>query len=222
MVKGIADGCELAGCALIGGETAEMPGMYPAGEYDLAGFCVGVVEKDRIIDGRTIAPGDVVLGLASSGPHSNGYSLIRRIIGERRDLERPERRCDALLEPTRIYVKPVLALLRSAAGEGPRAHHRRRPGRATCRACCPTARRRVLDKARWPRPPIFQLAAAGRQRRRGRDAPRVQLRHRHGGGRRADDAKRATRAAGSAKARRVYEIGADREAPSGEPDCVIV
>ena len=86
MVKGIADGCEQAGCALIGGETAEMPGMYPAGEYDLAGFCVGVVEKSQIIDGRAIAPGDVVLGLASSGAHSNGYSLVRRI------LERAKRR----------------------------------------------------------------------------------------------------------------------------------
>src|SRR3954462_13962314 len=79
VVKGIARGCELAGCALIGGETAEMPGMYPEGEYDLAGFCVGVVEKDRIIDGRAIIPGDFVLGLPSSGPHSNGYSLIRKI-----------------------------------------------------------------------------------------------------------------------------------------------
>ncbi|MFM9981651.1 MAG: phosphoribosylformylglycinamidine cyclo-ligase, partial [Burkholderiales bacterium] len=80
VIKGIAQGCEYAGCALIGGETAEMPGMYPAGEYDLAGFCVGVVEKESIITGKTIVPGDVVLGLASSGAHSNGYSLVRKIL----------------------------------------------------------------------------------------------------------------------------------------------
>jgi phosphoribosylformylglycinamidine cyclo-ligase len=108
VVKGIARGCELAGCALIGGETAEMPGMYPPGEYDLAGFCVGVVEKERIIDGRSIAPGDVLLGLASSGPHSNGFSLIRKIL----ERSKPDAALlDALMAPTRIYVKPVLALL---------------------------------------------------------------------------------------------------------------
>src|SRR5919204_1867419 len=107
VVKGIAEGCELAGCALIGGETAEMPGMYAEGEYDLAGFCVGVVEKERIIDGRSIVPGDMLLGLASSGAHSNGYSLIRRIVGEQ---PLPAERSRALMEPTRIYVKPLLKL----------------------------------------------------------------------------------------------------------------
>jgi phosphoribosylformylglycinamidine cyclo-ligase len=122
VVRGIAQGCELAGCALIGGETAEMPGMYPDGEYDLAGFAVGVVEKSQIIDGSTIEPGDVVLGLASSGAHSNGYSLVRKII----ERARPDMNADfdgrpladAVMAPTRIYVKPLLALMRALPVKG--------------------------------------------------------------------------------------------------------
>ncbi len=127
VVGGIARGCELSGCALIGGETAEMPGMYPDGEYDLAGFAVGAVEKSRIIDGRSIEPGDVVLGLASSGAHSNGYSLVRKVI-ERAwgRLDAPQMQADfhgapfadAVMAPTRIYVKPLLALIQHLPVKG--------------------------------------------------------------------------------------------------------
>jgi phosphoribosylformylglycinamidine cyclo-ligase len=120
VVGGIAKGCELAGCALIGGETAEMPDMYPPGEYDLAGFNVGAVEKSAIIDGGAIRAGDAILGVASSGAHSNGYSLIRRIVeraGNPFDLRLGDvTLADALMAPTTIYVKPVLALLDAHPG----------------------------------------------------------------------------------------------------------
>ncbi|MCM8784089.1 MAG: phosphoribosylformylglycinamidine cyclo-ligase [Candidatus Omnitrophica bacterium] len=109
IIKGIAKGCKEAGCALVAGETAEMPGMYKEGEYDLAGFCVGVVERDRIIDGRNIEVGDRVIGLASSGLHSNGFSLVRKVFS----LPEQRKLANELLKPTRIYVKQILSILAS-------------------------------------------------------------------------------------------------------------
>jgi phosphoribosylformylglycinamidine cyclo-ligase len=169
VIKGIAEGCAQAGCALIGGETAEHPNAFIPGEYDLAGFAVGVVEKSKAIDGRRIAEGDVLLGLASSGAHSNGFSLIRRILEvSGANLAQPlpgadEARTlgDVLLAPTRIYVKPLLALMREIEVAG-MAHitggglventHRMFPGHLAAR----------LERASWPHPPVFDwLQRAG-------------------------------------------------------------
>ncbi|HET9664389.1 MAG TPA: phosphoribosylformylglycinamidine cyclo-ligase [Burkholderiales bacterium] len=158
VIKGIAAGCEMAGCALIGGETAEMPGMYPDDEYDLAGFAVGIVEKSEIIDGALIAEGDVVLGLASSGAHSNGYSLIRKIVEVKRiDLSTElagRVLSDLVLAPTRIYVKPVLQLVKRVNVKG-LAHitggglvdniPRILPGGLAAR----------IQRGSWPMPPLF-------------------------------------------------------------------
>lgn len=118
IINGIAEGCKLAGCALVGGETAEMPGMYLGGEYDLAGFCVGAVERDAIIDGRNVQPGDVLIGISSSGPHANGYSLIHKIIEHPdnnldRIFEHGKTLGDVLIEPTKIYVTSIQKLLKT-------------------------------------------------------------------------------------------------------------
>ena len=119
VISGIADGCSQAGAALIGGETAEMPDMYPAGEYDLAGFCVGVVEREAMIDGSAIGPGDTLLGIASSGAHSNGYSLIRRVLARAPDSQiNGQPASSALLAPTRIYVRPIMQLMSSVTVKG--------------------------------------------------------------------------------------------------------
>ena len=164
VVGGIARGCELAGCALIGGETAEMPGMYPDGEYDLAGFAVGVVEKSRIIDGSTIRPGDVVLGLASSGAHSNGYSLVRKIIERSRpdmnakfDGERSL--ADVVMMPTRIYVRPVLQLMRKVNVKG-MAHITGGGLLENVPRVLPEGAVAELEKAAWPRPKLFDWLQA--------------------------------------------------------------
>jgi phosphoribosylformylglycinamidine cyclo-ligase len=158
VVKGIATGCELAGCALIGGETAEMPGMYPDGEYDLAGFAVGAVEKSAIIDGTAIAPGDVVLGLASSGIHSNGFSLVRKIIERAKpDLNADfggRTLADALMAPTRIYVKPVLALMETVPVKG-MAHITGGGLVENIPRVLGETLTAELDQQAWPLPPLF-------------------------------------------------------------------
>lgn len=125
IVEGVARGCRDAGCALIGGETAEMPDFYNEGEYDLAGFCVGVVDKDRMITGKDIKPGDVIIGLPSSGVHSNGFSLVRKLVFDRENMqinqyieELDDKLGQTLLTPTRIYVKPILALLENYTIKG--------------------------------------------------------------------------------------------------------
>jgi len=158
VIAGIARGCELAGCALIGGETAEMPGMYPQGEYDLAGFAVGVVEKSAIINGSSIVPGDAVLGLASSGAHSNGYSLVRKII----ERANPDFNADfhgralrdVLMEPTRIYVKPLLALIKSLPVKG-MAHITGGGLTENVPRVLGADLTALLQRDAWPMPPLF-------------------------------------------------------------------
>jgi len=158
VIKGIAAGCEQAGCALIGGETAEMPGMYPTGEYDLAGFAVGIVEKSRIVDGSGVSAGDTVLGLASSGAHSNGYSLIRKIIAVKGiDLSAKlsgKTLSDLILAPTRIYVKPVLKLLETVSVKG-LAHITGGGLVDNVPRVLAEALAARIERAAWPMPPLF-------------------------------------------------------------------
>ena len=159
VVAGVAKGCEYAGCALIGGETAEMPGMYPEGEYDLAGFAVGVVEKSKVISGRDIVAGDVVLGLPSSGAHSNGYSLVRKIIARSApDLDAPfdgdKTLADAIMAPTRIYVKPMLALIGALPVKG-MAHITGGGITENVPRVLPENVKAVIKKSSWQRPKLF-------------------------------------------------------------------
>ena len=163
VVQGIAKGCELSGCALIGGETAEMPGMYPDGEYDLAGFAVGVVEKSAIIDGSSILPGDAVIGIPSSGAHSNGYSLVRKIIARANpDMNakfdevdgKVRTLADAVMAPTHLYVKPILALMQSLPVKG-MAHITGGGLTENVPRVLPPGVKAVLQKSAWQRPALF-------------------------------------------------------------------
>ncbi len=164
VVEGIAEGCRKAGCALIGGETAEMPGMYGAGDYDLAGFCVGIVEKDAILAPVRVKPGDALVALASSGPHANGFSLIRRVLASsgaglddplESGAEEPTTLADALLAPTRIYTKPALALARH--GEVHALAHITGGGITdNLPRALPEDTKAVIDLRSWTAPAVFR------------------------------------------------------------------
>jgi phosphoribosylformylglycinamidine cyclo-ligase len=223
VVRGIARGCELAGCALIGGETAEMPGMYAQGEYDLAGFAVGAVEKSEIIDGHDIAAGDVVLGLASSGAHSNGYSLVRRVLERTKaDLAvdfhgRPLG--EVLLEPTRIYVKPLLALMRQLRVKG-MAHITGGGLLENVPRVLPKGVKAVIERKTWPLPPLFQWL----QREGGVADAEMQRVFNCGIGMVVvvddEDADKATKFLVE-QGETVYRIGAIEARKAGEPQSVI-
>ena len=214
VVKGIARGCEAAGCALIGGETAEHPNAFPQDEYDLAGFAVGVVERERIVDGRSIQPGDALLGLASSGAHSNGFSLIRKIV----ERSRPPAGID-LLEPTRIYVKPVLKLLEQVPVKG-LAHITGGGVVGNVPRVLPRNTVARIEKTAWPRPAVFQWL-----QETGKVAEDEMWRTFNCGiGMTlvvARDAVANAKALLEREGERVFEIGAI-ESSSGEPDAVVV
>ena len=213
VIAGIAEGCRQAGCALIGGETAEMPGMYAAGDYDLAGFAVGAVERGALLPRPDIAVGDVLIALPSSGVHSNGYSLVRRLVVEAKlgwDAPAPfaaaTSLAEALLMPTRIYVRPVLQAIR-ATGAAKGLAHITGGGLVGEPAAHPAGgSRRAHRSRRLAGTGGVRLAAAGRQPRRRRDAAHLQLRHRHGRRGRAGE-----RRGGVVRpARRRRSAGADR------------
>mgnify|MGYP000984352607 CR=1 FL=1 len=169
VVAGIAEGCRLAGCALVGGETAELPGFYAAGEYDLAGFCVGVVERDEIVDGSKVRPGDVVVGLASSGLHSNGYSLARKVLLEHLalPLDVPDEEfggrtlADVLLEPTRIYARHVFELRKGGIEIRAMAHITGGGLPGNVPRTLPDGVRAVIDRSAWEVPAIFRRIQKG-------------------------------------------------------------
>lgn len=220
VIAGVADGCTEAGCALIGGETAEMPGMYPAGDFDIAGFCVGVVEEDAIIDGaRRVQPGDVLLGLASSGPHSNGYSLVRAVLaqsGASLDDEFDGATLgERLLAPTRIYVRAVRALLADTEVHG-LAHITGGGLTNNVPRVLPSGTQARIDSSSWPRPAVFDWLQQG-----GNVAPEEMFRTFNCGigfvvivpAAEADSAMRKLQASGE----RVHRIGVVEATEDGQP-----
>jgi phosphoribosylformylglycinamidine cyclo-ligase len=223
VVAGIARGCQMAGCALIGGETAEMPGMYLPGEYDLAGFAVGVAERSELIDGCSIVPGDVVLGLASSGPHSNGYSLIRRIVeasgAHYADDVDGRTLGERLLEPTRIYCQPVLEVMQSIRIKG-MAHITGGGLVENVPRILPPAVQAVIGRDCWPKPAIFDWL-----QRHGRVADAEMHRVFNCGIGyvvvvAASDASAAVEAFG-AQGETCWPVGAIRNRGSGEAGCIV-
>jgi len=220
VVESIAEGCRRAGCALIGGETAEMPGMYSAGDYDLAGFCVGAVDRDKVLTGARIEPGDIIIGLASSGVHSNGFSLVRRIIEqERYDLATrfPDfggrSLAEVLLEPTKIYVRPLLPLLQQSRIKG-LAHITGGGLLENIPRVLPNGCHAVVDTDRWELPKIFALLQED-----GRIAPEEMARTFNCGVGMvvivsADEAESVARALGGA-GETLFEIGRIEQGPRG-------
>ena len=226
VVAGIAEGCRRAGCALVGGETAEMPGMYAEGDYDLAGFSVGAAERDALLPRSDIMPGDVVLGLASSGLHSNGYSLVRRIVersGLRYDAKAPFAAGslgEALLEPTRIYVKSLLAAIRATGAVKGLAHITGGglPGNAP--RCLPDGVRARLDARQWPVSAVFRWLREMGQ------VPTDDMLRTFNCGLGMIVVVAAADTAWVTKVledggERVHEVGIIERAPGGEADCVI-
>ena len=227
VVAGIAEGCRQAGCALIGGETAEMPGMYEGDDYDLAGFTVGAAERDTLLPHPDIAPGDIVLGLASSGAHSNGFSLVRRIVersGLGYDASAPFARNislgRALLEPTRIYVKSLLSVIRGTGAIKGLAHITGGGLPGNVPRCLPDGMRARLDATQWKPAPVFRWLRETGQ------VPTADMLRTFNCGLgmvavvAAGDAARVTQAL-AAQSETVSQIGVIERAPTAEADCIV-
>ena len=223
VISGIAEGCLQSGCSLVGGETAEMPGMYHGEDYDVAGFCVGVVEKSEIIDGSKVSDGDVLIALGSSGPHSNGFSLIRKVVEVAgADWEMPfdgATLADRVMEPTRIYVKPVLEVLKSVRIKG-MAHITGGGLVENVPRVLPEGVQAVIDGSSWTRPAIFDWL----EEKGNIDRHEMHRVFNNGIGLvvivSAQDAERA-KALFEEQGEKVFTIGRIEKLPEGEAPCVV-